>query len=170
MADILFMNKAEFPCLAPALFDLMADNMQTIAPPEGPREAEYRRWRRAVGEGLQAEARKIILLRQQGTDRLIGFLQYYTNETTFMIEELQIAPDYQGTAGLLKKLFGFVLETVRPEPRYVEAFVHKTNARSLALQRKLGMEVVGTALEDTLYHLRGDYAAFAGWYREKKRN
>lgn len=168
MAVFTYLNKESFPELAPDLFRLMMDNMDAIAPSGKAREEEFQWWFREVGAGLRAPARKILLIWQSGTERLIGFLQYYTNQTTFMIEELQFLAQWQGTAGVLKSLFGFVLANLPPDLRYVEAFVHKGNTRSLALQNKLGMRIVGTAQEDTMYHLRGDYLEFANWYYSRR--
>jgi len=168
MAAFVYLDKEDFPELAPELFQLMMDNMDTIAPSGKAREEEFKWWFREVGAGLRAPARQILLIRQSGTGSLIGFLQYYTNQTTFMIEELQLLPQWQGTAGVLKKLFGFLLANMPSELRYVEAFVHRGNTRSLALQKKLGMQIVGTAQEDTLYHLRGDFSEFANWYYSRR--
>lgn len=169
MAGFCFLDKSEFSNWAPALFRMMSDNMASIAPSGMPYDEEYRLWNEAVGEGLKAKARQIILVKESDSDHLIGFLQYYTNDTAFVIEELQIAPDYQGTLNFLHKLYRFVLTNIPSDLEYIEAFSHKSNARSISLQKKLGMKIVGTAQNDTLYHFRGSFSDFVNWYTRRKR-
>ncbi|MBQ8834288.1 MAG: hypothetical protein IJ001_05120 [Oscillospiraceae bacterium] len=168
MANFHYLNKSDFPELASAIFKIFRDNMETIAPSGMSCEDEYRWWREAVGDGLKADARQIILVRRTDTNQIIGFFQYYTNETTFMIEEIQILSEYQGTANFLHRLYGFVLANIPQDLEFVEAYARKENIRSIALQRKLGMEIVGSDKSGTLYHLKGRFSDFANWYNERK--
>ncbi len=160
MPRFSLLDKSTFSQAAPELFRLLYKNMEPIAPSGLRYEEEYPCWLEAVGDGLKAEARKIILIRTHNADQLLGFLQYYTNPTTLMIEELQIIPEYQSSANILRGLIPFLLSQIPADLQYIEAFVHKQNTRSISLQKKLGMEIVGTAQNGTLYHLRGNYPAF----------
>ncbi len=160
MPRFSLMDKARFSEFAPELFRLLHGNMDPIAPSGLSYEEEYRCWREAVGDGLKADARKIILIRENRSDRLLGFLQYYTNPAVLMIEELQIVPDYQSSANILRGLIPFLLSAIPADLQYIEAFVHKQNTRSIALQQKLGMEIVDTAQNGALFHLRGSYPEF----------
>lgn len=156
MADMHFLSASDFSKDAPELFQLLYENMMPISPFSKPYEEEYRLWLAAVSDGMKAPARKIITVRHSVTGDLLGFLQYYTNATSLVIEELQTDSRFHGHLSFLDKLGCFLVSQLPEELRYVEAFVHKENSRSLALQKKLGMTVVGTACDDTLYHLRGD--------------
>ncbi len=160
MPRFSLLYKSKFPVVAPELFRLLHENMDPIAPSGLPFDAEYRYWYEAVGEGLQADARNIILIQALHSSQLLGFLQYYTNPTTLMIEELQIIPEYQSSANILRSLIPFLLSQIPADLQYIEAFVHKENARSISLQKKLGMEIVGTSQNGALYHLRGSFPAF----------
>ena len=158
MTTITFLNKDDFSTLAPALFTILDENMSAYS------SMSYGEWYAAVSDGLLAPGRQILLVHNNG--HLAGFLQFYTNPKLLMLEELQIAPQYQGKVNFLGRLYGFLLEHIPAELDYVEAYVHPENTRSLQLQRKLGLEVIDQ--ERPWLHLRGEFRAFRQWYVSRR--
>ena len=94
MISFEYLNKPDFSALARQIFDILADNMTIIAPTGNSREEDFGLWSDAVSDGLQREERQIILIKDSET--IVGFFQYYTNADTFMMEEIQFRPEYQG--------------------------------------------------------------------------
>lgn len=156
MVSVSFLDKEQFPTLAPEIFSLLDRNMRTILPDRLPYAEEYRLWYEAVRDGLQRPPRQIILVRNQ-EKKLLGFVQYYANDRVLMLEEVQLLPEYQRTASFLPRLWKFLLEALPERPEYVEAFVHPQNTYSIALQEKLGMQCVGNG---EYLHYRGEFIHF----------
>ena len=152
------LNKAEKDCWLPQLFDLFYRNMNTIAPSGMSYEEERAEWLSAVSPALDKAPRQILLCCEDG--KLAGYIQYYTRGDLLMIEELQLAAIYQRST----VFFSLVRALVRLLPegiRYVEAFADSRNRRSIALMKKLGMEI----LEETEFvHLRGDAGAIWSFF------
>ena len=96
MPDIIFehLNKNDFPDISSVIFNILADNMEQIAPTGNSREDDFNCWYDGVSDGLKREERQIILIKD--SECIIGFFQYYTNADTFMMEEIQLKPEYQG--------------------------------------------------------------------------
>ena len=144
------LNKVEKAIWLPKLFDLYYSNMSRIAPSGLNYDKEREQWLSAVSPALDKAPRQILLCCEDG--KLAGYIQYYTRGDLLMIEELQLAAIYQRST----VFFSLVRALVRLLPegiRYVEAFADSRNRRSIALMKKLGMEI----LEETEFvHLRGD--------------
>lgn len=134
-----YMDKNQFGNCAKILFDIMADNMAEFSDMESSREEDYHTWFRAVQEGLQKPNRKIIIIRD--ANGIIGFFQYYTNQNTFMMEEVQIIPKYQGK-GVFRGLYQYLLPNLDENIVYVEAYVDKRNDKSKDILNKLGLHVL----------------------------
>ncbi len=82
-----YVNKPDFSAVANDIFNILADNMTLIAPTGNTREDDYNCWYGCVTDGLNRDERQIILIKDN--DNIIGFFQYYINEDTFMMEEIQ---------------------------------------------------------------------------------
>ena len=160
MPGFAYLNKAEFPAVAKELFHILADNMDTIGPTNS-REEDFRRWYEAVGDGLRREQRQIILIRDAGS--LIGFFQYYTNTDTFMMEEIQFHPSYQGT-GLFRALYGFVLSQIPANLTFVEAYTSPHNSKSIGILEKLGLSNITQSQDGDFYRFKGKFEDFIMWY------
>ena len=126
--DILLKNKTDK--VLPSLFRILHSNMSVIAPTGNDYEKDYRIWIEAVSHGLKQEARQIILIYDDA--EIIGYFQYYVNSTTFMMEEIQLKKEYQGT-GIFRLLYSYLFEIIPPETLYVEAYAHKQNSKSFHL-------------------------------------
>ena len=130
-----FMDKARKGDYLPRLFDILYNNMKSIVP-GGHYDAEKATFLAEVGSALEKAPRKIILM--YAGDELAGYFQYYVNGGLFMVEEIQIVPEYQGTT-LLYALFRFLGKALPEDVESIGAYVHKENLRSRRIIRKLGM-------------------------------
>lgn len=95
MISCRFLDKNEVQRFLPLLFSILHGNMSVIAPTGNAYDEDYALWSGAVDTAMQKENRQIVLIFNE--DTLIGYLQYLTNETTFMIEEAQVRPAHQGS-------------------------------------------------------------------------
>ena len=166
MAAFEYLDKRLFDKYESTLFNILADNMTLIAPTGVEREDDHKSWYSAVKDGLRADARRIVLIREGDTERIIGFFQYYTNPHVFMMEEIQIIPEFQGRDNIFRDLYGFVLGNISDSPEFVEAYADKRNAKSLAILHRLGLSVIGENQDGSCYRLRGRYSEILKWYYE----
>ncbi len=159
-----YMNKSDFSAVSGEIFDILADNMTLIAPTGNTREDDYKCWYECVSDGLKHDSRQIILIKDSGD--LIGFFQYYTNEDVFMMEEIQFKPDYQ-ERGIFRKLYGFVLENIRNDLKFVEAYASINNQKSIGILRKFGLSNEGLNKNGRSYHFKGNFVDLIKWYESK---
>ena len=156
-----YMDKEAFYSLSNILFDILADNMQVIAPTGNTREEDYKCWYEGVGDGLKRAERQIVLIKD--ADSIVGFFQYYTNEDTFMMEEFQLKSEYHGR-GITRQLYGFLLESINGDTEFVEAYANTKNAKSIAILGKMGLLKIGTNKNGSCFHFKGKYANLKEWY------
>lgn len=154
------LNKVQFPEIARQLFDILANNMTVIAPTGNTREEDYVCWLGGVGDGLKREERQLVLIKDE--NKLIGFFQYYTNADTFMMEEIQLVPEYQGK-GVFRKLYGFMLENIRLDLEFVEAYANIHNSKSIAILEKMGLINIGLNKNGNSYHFKGEFSGVVKW-------
>lgn len=154
-----YLNKPDFQTVARQIFDILADNMTGIAPTGNSREEDFVLWSDAVSNGLQREERQIILIKDN--NNLIGFFQYYTNADTFMMEEIQLRPEYHGT-GVFRALFGFIISHIAIG--FVEAYANVSNSKSIGILKKLGLTDIGLNKNGRSYHFRGNYSDLSEWF------
>ena len=155
------MNKPDFFAFARQIFDILADNMTMIAPTGNSREDDFALWFDAVSDGLQREERQIILIKDSET--FVGFFQYYTNVDTFMMEEIQFRPEYQGK-GVFRALYGFVIPHIRDDIEFVEAYASISNGKSIGILERLGLANTGINKNGRSYHFKGNYSDFLEWF------
>lgn len=158
-----FMENSEFADHAPALFDILHTNMSSIIQSETTREEEYAEWSRAVGEGMQKPARRIILI-NCGSE-LIGFFQYYVNADVFMMEEIQLKREYQTKYGIFRSLFDFLIPKLPPDIPHIRSFAHPDNKKSDAILRHMGLRLT-SAGEFNAYC--GEYSDFLKWHKKSR--
>ena len=156
-----YLNKPDFSVLSNDIFNILADNMTAIAPTGNSREEDYNLWYDAVCDGLKREERQIILIKDNET--LVGFFQYYTNGDTFMMEEIQFKPEYQGK-GVFRALYGFILKSIRNDLKFVEAYANIGNSKSIGILKKLGLVDIGLNKNSRSYHFKGKYSDLLEWY------
>lgn len=159
-----YLNKVDFAEAAPVIFNILADNMEKIAPTGNTREEDYECWCKSVRDGLQLDERQIILIKDD--DCIIGFFQYYTNADTFMMEEIQFRTEYQGK-GIFRQLYAFLVENVRNDLEFVEAYANVNNQKSIGILKKFGLSNIGLNKNGRSYHFKGKYADLIKWYENK---
>ncbi len=156
-----YLNKPDFSNVSNDIFNILADNMSVIAPTGNTREVDYNCWYESVSDGLNRDERQIILIKKN--DNIIGFFQYYINEDTFMMEEIQFKSEYQGK-GVFRALYGFVIPHIRDDIEFVEAYASISNSKSIGILEKLGLTNIGLNQNGRSYHFKGNYADLLKWY------
>ena len=164
MLEITYLNKKEKDQWLPKLFDLLYENMHRIAPGELSREQEWAQWRSQVSPALDKDPRQILLCCADGV--LIGFVQYYTRSDLIMIEEVQIAKEYQRTF-VFYRLCKYLLDTLPEQINVIEAYADKRNHASIRLMGRLGMEDVKEEASPFI-HMRGSAQAVKSIFLRKE--
>ena len=164
MISFEYLIKSDFPTIAHTIFDILADNMTTIAPTGNSKEDDYNIWFEAVSYGLQRAERQIILIKDN--EKIIGFSQHYTNTETFVMEEVQFKTAYQGK-GISRKLLGFVLDDINNDLKFVEAYANIKNKRSIAILSNLGLQNIGLNKNGHSYRFQGKFTDLIKWYESK---
>ena len=82
-----------------------------------------------------------------------------------MVEEIQIAPEYQGTT-LFCALFRFLGKVLPDGIETLAAYAHKSNIRSQRIMKKLGMVQTGEGQGDFCY-FKGDFPRLAARFCKK---
>jgi len=158
---IAFLDKAEAGEILPTLYRIFHDNMSPILHTDEPFPGGREGWLAAVGPALEKAPRQILLLRDG--EKIAGFFQYYVNGGVFMMEEIQFREEYRGT-GLFEKLYRYLVGIIPEETEYVEAYVHKTNPKSMAVLNHLGLTAVEDEPNESLLHYRGRYESLVRRY------
>ncbi len=161
MMSFSYLNKHEFSTISNNIFNILADNMEKIAPTGNTREDDYKCWYESVSDGLNRDERQVILIKDN--DNIIGFFQYYTNENTFMMEEIQFKPEYQGK-GVFRVLYGFVISHIRDDIEFVEAYANISNSKSIGILENLGLTNIGLNKNGRSYHFKGKYSDLLEWF------
>ena len=153
MIDYSFMDKDKAPGLMPELFAILSENMSAIAPTDNTYDEDFAIWSSNVGPALEKENRQVVLILDDGAT--VGYVQYYTNETTSMIEEAQLKSAFQG-CGVMRKAFAFIADNIPRDLLYAEAFANKLNLRSQNILTHLGFSNIGENKNGRCFHYRAD--------------
>lgn len=149
---IRFLDKEQDLHLLEQLFDLLYENMNTIAPSGLSYEEEKQQWLAEVGPAMKKPPRQIILMYLG--DSLAGYMQYYIHNGIFMVEEIQLRKDCRATT-LFHSLWKFVSSIIPEDTRTIEAYADRRNHHSRKLMQKLGMVPVEDDSCTPLLHFRG---------------
>lgn len=148
----MYLNKKEKDYYLPLLFDLLYENMQSIAPSGLSYDQEKEDWLSTVSPALDKAPRQIILCFVDG--ELSGYIQYYTRAQMLMVEEIQIKKEYHRTL-LFYGLCKYLLSVVPNNLETVEAYADKRNLNSIRLMKKLGMHICNEEPDSAFVHMRG---------------
>ncbi len=159
-----FLNKEDFAISSNVLFEILADNMEIIAPTGNSREEDYKCWFESVSNGLKRNERQIVLIKDKNC--IIGYFQYYVNTDTFMMEEIQFDSEYQAK-NIFRKLYGFLIQNIIEDIKFVEAYANMANHKSIGILEKLGLEKIGTNKNGHSFHFKGNYSDLIKWYKSK---
>ena len=136
------------------LFDLMYENMASVATGGMACAWEKSKWLAEVIPAVKKQPRQIVLLYCQGT--LVGFCMYYVNDGVFMVEELQIRRGFR-SSGVIVELWKFFNRTIPEDTLYMEAYTDAENVYSQKLLGRLGLEIVEWSADGRLKHFRGGF-------------
>lgn len=161
MISFSYLNKSDFSTISNDLFNILADNMEKIAPTGNTREDDYKCWYQGVSDGLNRNKRQIILIKDN--ENIIGFFQYYTNDDTFMMEEIQFKPEYKGK-GVFRALYSFIIPHINEDIEFVEAYASIDNDKSIGILENFGMTNIGLNKNGRSCHFKGTYADLLKWY------
>ena len=125
-------KKAEY---LPALFDIFHENMHSFMTSD---ECSWEKsqWLCTVDETP------------------VGFLMYCISGTVLMVEELQISRDYR-FSGVFKSMCRELSLQLPQNVRFIEAYAHRENLKSLSLMEKRGMVVVDPDDASAYIHMHG---------------
>lgn len=155
------LRKSDFSSVSSDIFNILADNMTIIAPTGNARDDDYKCWRQSVSDGLKRDERQIILIKFN--DSIIGFFQYYVNENTFMMEEIQFKSEYQGK-GIFRVLYGFIISQIKENIEFVEAYANISNHKSIGILKKMGLTSIGLNKNGRSCHFKGYYSDLLKWF------
>ena len=160
--------KSEFVLIAKDIFEILVNNMSSIAPTGNSFDEDFTDWNQAVSEGIQKPTRNIILI--YAYDILVGFFQFYTNsDGLFMMEEIQLSPKYQGKEyNIFRLLYGFLFSILPTNLITVQAYVDKRNQKSQNILCHLGLHIIGENKNGNSFHYQGNYDDLLKWYHTKK--
>ena len=148
-----FMDKSRKEEWLPRLFEILHENMDPITPSGLGYDEDRTQWLSAVLPAVEKAPRQIVLMFAGNT--LAGFFQYYVNGNFFMVEELQIDSQYQGTT-LLYSLIRFLCPVLPGDAETIGAYAHKKNLRSQNVIQKLGLEKTPEKDDGDFEFYRGD--------------
>ena len=138
----------------PFLFDILHSNMNIIAPTGNTYEEDFLIWYDNVLSVIHKPARQIVLM--YNNDKIVGYFQFYAQDKIFMMEEIQIIPDFQGT-GLFRVFFMWIFDQLHKDIQFVEAYSHKNNVRSQGILEHFGLKKVGMNKSCNSYFYKGSY-------------
>ncbi len=163
MPQFILLPKSDFAKQGDAFFSLYHSNMSRITSFGGTYEEEHSEWCRIYGGAFtHGKNRHIVLISDD--DKFIGFFGYNIVNDTFEMEEIQLRPDYHGK-GIFRRLYGFVLEQLPDGIKYVEAYAHKTNTKSIGILTRLGLSVIGENDLGDCCHFRGSLSNLLKWHK-----
>jgi len=151
---------ARFEEHATDMFDILADNMNAIAPTGCSREEDFALWHASMREQLSDGGRQIVLAIEGST--LAGYVQFSLQGDVLMMDEIEIRKEMQGR-GAFRALFDAMLTELPPSVVYAEAYANKANAKSIAILGRLGLTVIGENRSGRSWHFRGTTAALRLW-------
>ena len=158
MAQVSFrdFDPMKSEALLPQMFHILSTNMGKIAPTGNSSEEDMKIWLSYMTSEQIKE--KQILLMYVG-EALAGYLQYSIHENIVLIEEIEIAPEYQRTV-LFYHFLKYVGSILPNHIEYTEAYINKHNSNSQRIAQKLGMRIVGENPNGHSFRYRGELSSF----------
>lgn len=150
----VYADKTKLQEILPDCFSILHSNMSIIAPSGNSYEEDFDIWYSAVFPAMQKDPRKIVLMYYEHT--IVGYFQYYIVNCTMMMEEIQITAEHQGS-GLFRSFYVWLLNELKDDIQFVEAYAHKSNVKSQSILKYLGLEACGEKTNDKHFHFKGKY-------------
>lgn len=144
----------------PQAFSILHKNMSLLAPTGCPYEEDLALWLDYIRPAL-AEGRCRLVLMYCGQE-LAGYFQYSTENAIFMMDEIELRPEYQGS-GIFREMYRWLEDKLPVGLSLVEAYSNKANAKSQGILEHLGLERAGENRSGSSYLYRGGFEEF--WKR-----
>ena len=157
------MENNDIPIFIDEMFSILASNMSVIAPTGNSYDEDFRIWSECVVPVWREGKRRVILIFCE--DTLCGFFQYFVNDTTFRMDEIQFKKEYHGS-GLFSELYHFLTTIIPIQTKYVDAFARKENLKSQGILSHLGLSVVSEEKDGNLLYYEGEYKSLLERYSE----
>lgn len=163
MIKLVDLDRQDYEKYLECMFKILAGNMSRIHDTGNSYDEDF-----AVWSGFITSAENINFVLFLDGDSLAGYFQYSIKGTTLMIDEIEIAPEYQVKYGIMGQPFDYLAEKLPPDITEIEAYISKNNPRSYRIAEKLGMTVIGENRSGSSYHLRGSCDGKLGKYVRRK--
>lgn len=167
MINFSYMKKENFDNIARTLFEILANNMDGIAPTGNPRGEDYKAWYTDVNPKVQNDEVQILLVTDDKSGEIVAFFETHIEGDTFVMDEIQISKAYHGKGNVFRNIYGYVIENIGDKCLYVEAAANKLNKKSIGVLGTLGLEVVGELHNGGCVLMRGKYSDLLAWYNKK---
>lgn len=148
------MKIEDIPVYINEMFEILSGNMNEIAPTGNTFDEDFMSWSECVVTALQAGRRNIILIFSD--EKLCGFFQYFVNDTTFRMDEIQFTKEYQGS-GLFSELYRYLTTIIPPDTKFADAFSRKENKKSQGILKHLGLKESGESQNGNTLYFKGEY-------------
>lgn len=156
MIRMFTLTASDFEALAPQMFSILARNMQALHPEEAPSETDYSIW--LSYQRSHFSDKRFVVAEREG--KIAGYLQYSLRYTALMIEEIEIAPEYQLWFGILPRLLDCLRRQLPEDIKTVCAYISGDNTRSARIAERLGLRPTGTNANGTSLYYQGSVEAF----------
>ena len=111
-----FLDKQCAEKILPILFKILYSNMSVVAPTGNTYEQDFQLLQSSVAPALSKQQRQIVLMHSD--DEIVGYFQYYVNDNVFMMEEIQIISNHQGT-GLFRLFFMWLIDKLNKDIKFI---------------------------------------------------
>ena len=151
----------DIPVFISEMYDILYKNMNSIAPTGSTYEEDYALWSSCVEPVWREGKRSVILILSD--NKLCGFFQYFVNDDTFRMDEIQFKKEYQ-KSGLFEALYRYLVTVVPLQTKYVDAFTRKENIKAQGILKHLGLEIAGESKNGNSLYFKGEYKKLAELY------
>ena len=142
--------------LLPQMFHILSTNMGKVAPTGNSYEEDMKIW---LSYMTSEQIKEMQILLMYVGEALVGYFQYSIHKDIILIEEVEIAPEYQRTL-LFYRVLKYVSNIIPKNIEYAEAYINKHNSNSQRIARKLGMQIVGENPNGHSFRYRGELSSF----------
>lgn len=165
MAQFIFrqMINEDIPIFIDEMFSILASNMNAVAPTGNTYEEDFLIWSECVKPIWYEGKRSVILIFCE--DELCGFFQYFVNDLTFGMDEIQFKKEYHG-CGLFAELYHYLTQIIPVDTKYADAFTRKENLKAQGILKHIGLNAVGESENGNSYYFKGEYKILFEKYKK----
>lgn len=153
----------DIPLFIGGMYDILYENMNSIAPTGSSYEEDYLCWSGCVEPVWREGKRSVVLMFSD--DTLCGFFQYCIHDDTFRMDEIQFRREYHGS-GLFADLYHYLTTVIPAQTKYVDAFSRKENLKSQAILKHLGLKAAGESKNGNSLYFKGEYKKITERYAQ----